>query len=146
MNTDTYTTAAMIRSRSKLVWRKALFSPSTNTETRQSASTVPAFAFDGLIAAEFDQESAAAAVALLQQLANAQALDKPTVHEARTHQRPYENTPALQKVPPSEWRSLGGYFDYWHWSDRDRFMELDKAIAASRSSQSFGFENNAEMC
>ena len=30
------------------------------------------------------------------------------------------------KVP---WLSLGGCFDYTHWEDRERFVELDKAIA-----------------
>jgi len=27
------------------------------------------------------------------------------------------------------WRSLGGFLDYEHWPDRDRFVELDAAIA-----------------
>lgn len=29
------------------------------------------------------------------------------------------------------WLSLGGHFDYVYWTDRDRFLELDKAIASS---------------
>ena len=83
---------------------------------------------------------------LLQELARAQAIESPRLQEARAHHRPYEGTPALQKVPPSEWRSLGGFFDYCHWADRDRFLELDKAIAASRGGQTFEFENDTEMC
>jgi hypothetical protein len=37
----------------------------------------------------------------------------------------------LQKLPPGPWRSLGGYFDYSKWSERDRFLELDHAILAT---------------
>ena len=39
-------------------------------------------------------------------------------------------SPPLQKVEAGPWRSLGGYFDYSLWPDRDRFLELDRAIAA----------------
>lgn len=35
----------------------------------------------------------------------------------------------LQKVAAGPWRSLGGYFDYSGWVDRERFLELDRAIA-----------------
>jgi len=37
-----------------------------------------------------------------------------------------------EKVAPGPWRSLGGYLDYTTWPDRKRFLELDRAIAASR--------------
>jgi hypothetical protein len=33
----------------------------------------------------------------------------------------------------SPWQSLGGVFDYEHWEDRDRFVELDFLILLSRS-------------
>jgi hypothetical protein len=33
----------------------------------------------------------------------------------------------------SPWRSMGGVFDYEHWADRDRFVELDFLILLSRS-------------
>jgi hypothetical protein len=36
----------------------------------------------------------------------------------------------LQKLPPTQFRSLGGYLDYDDWKDRERFMELDRAINA----------------
>jgi hypothetical protein len=45
-----------------------------------------------------------------------------------------ENQGPLQKVAQGPWRSLGGYFDYTDWQDRERFMELDRAIALSRQS------------
>jgi hypothetical protein len=36
----------------------------------------------------------------------------------------------LKLVPVSHpWRSLGGFLDYEHWLDRDRFVELDRAIS-----------------
>jgi len=34
----------------------------------------------------------------------------------------------LPELPASPWRSLGKRFDYAGWKDRDRFLELDKAI------------------
>jgi hypothetical protein len=43
-----------------------------------------------------------------------------------------EIKPPLPKLAAGPWRSLGGYFDYTHWADRDRFLELDKAIAANQ--------------
>lgn len=38
----------------------------------------------------------------------------------------------LSELPPSAWRSLGKRLDYTYWADRDRFVELDSAIMASR--------------
>ena len=43
-----------------------------------------------------------------------------------------ERVGPLQKVAPGPWRSLGGYFDYAQWADRDRFLELDMAIASAQ--------------
>jgi hypothetical protein len=75
----------------------------------------------------------ASAISLLQELARSQEQGTRRLREARTHQRSYENYHPLQKLPPGEWRSLGGYFDYTQWADRDRFLELDRAIAAQRN-------------
>jgi hypothetical protein len=36
--------------------------------------------------------------------------------------------PPLVKLPPSPFRSLGGYFNYEGWPDQQRFMELDEAL------------------
>jgi hypothetical protein len=44
-----------------------------------------------------------------------------------------ENTTPLPKLPPGPWRSLGGYFDYSTWADRERFLELDRALSTARS-------------
>ena len=45
----------------------------------------------------------------------------------------------VQKVAPGPWRSLGGVFDYSDWPDRERFLELDRAIAAA------GFHDEEEQ-
>jgi hypothetical protein len=36
--------------------------------------------------------------------------------------------PPLPRLSPRPFRSLGGYFDYEGWSDRQRFLELDEAL------------------
>ena len=36
--------------------------------------------------------------------------------------------PLLVRLPPSPFRSLGGYFSYEGWPDQQRFMELDEAL------------------
>jgi hypothetical protein len=36
--------------------------------------------------------------------------------------------PPLVKLPPSPFRSLGGYLSYEGWPDQQRFMELDEAL------------------
>jgi len=47
--------------------------------------------------------------------------------------------PRLRKLPPGPSRSLGGYLDYEGWPDRDRFMELDRALRqAARERHSSG--------
>jgi hypothetical protein len=38
--------------------------------------------------------------------------------------------PPLEQTPPGPWRSLGSYLDYTDWPDRERFVELDRSIAA----------------
>ncbi len=55
-------------------------------------------------------------------------------HFGRSERRAAKGNPAgLQLVPASQpWRSLDGFLDYEHWPDRDRFIELDSAIALMR--------------
>jgi len=40
----------------------------------------------------------------------------------------YEARSNLRELPPGPWRSMGRYLDYTNWSDRCRFLELDRAI------------------
>jgi len=53
------------------------------------------------------------------------------LHFGRLERRPARgNQSGLQLIPESHpWRSLGGFLDYEHWLDRDRFIELDEAIS-----------------
>ena len=39
---------------------------------------------------------------------------------------------ALYRLPRARWRSLGEHLDYTHWPDRERFVQLDREILASR--------------
>jgi hypothetical protein len=101
--------------------------------------------FSGLVLSELDGNSEAA-ISLLHELAQEQEFqNRRPPAEARTCQRQWENGSPLRKLPPSEWRSLGGYFDYCLWADRERFMELDKAIAATQRSQIFEPEADPEI-
>jgi hypothetical protein len=124
---------------------KVLFTSLANHETPQPAGALPAYGFDGLVLSQFDGGSAEAAISILQELARAQAFGARRVQEARTHRRCYESSSPLRKLPPSPWRSLGGYFDYDHWADRERFVELDRAIAASQQSRMFELETDGEI-
>ena len=73
-------------------------------------------------------------------------INTPPQEVRRTHQRESGTAPTqemstdalscetetpLQKASAGSWVSLGGYFDYSTWADRERFVELDRAIAAS---------------
>ncbi len=37
--------------------------------------------------------------------------------------------PPAPKLEAGPWRSLGGYLNYAEWAERDRFVELDAALA-----------------
>ncbi|HTA46677.1 MAG TPA: hypothetical protein VK789_29740 [Bryobacteraceae bacterium] len=47
----------------------------------------------------------------------------------------------LTQLAPGPWRSLGRHLDYTTWADRDRFVELDRAIEANAM-----MEENEEPC
>lgn len=51
----------------------------------------------------------------------------------------------LQKLEAGPWRSLGGYFDYSLWPERDRFLELDRAIAAGQDLRDPAVDRDSEM-
>ena len=44
-------------------------------------------------------------------------------------------TLAPTPLPISSWRSLGGYLNYATWTQRERFIELDKAIMTAQAQQ-----------
>jgi hypothetical protein len=41
----------------------------------------------------------------------------------------------LKKLPSGPWTSLGGYLDYASWPERDRFLELDRALLVWRENE-----------
>jgi hypothetical protein len=55
----------------------------------------------------------------------------------------FEINKPLQGLSGGTWQSLGGYFDYRQWTARDRFVELDNAIAATSNQQRFEFQKTA---
>jgi hypothetical protein len=125
-----------------------LFISQANHETPQPAGAPPGCGFTGSITSEFEDGSVEAAVSLLRQLAREQVFGARRLQEVQTHSHPCERSAPIQKLPPSPWRSLGGYFDYDQWADRERFMELDRAIAAVQHSLGFEreeFETEAEI-
>lgn len=62
--------------------------------------------------------------------------DFSTRYDARSNDSQETSEPAAgipaKKLPPGPWRSLGGYMDYSGWDERERFLELDAAIARIR--------------
>jgi len=51
----------------------------------------------------------------------------------------------LQKLAAGPNRSLGGYFDYTHWKDRERFLELDRLIASGQTSHESEEEGDRQI-
>jgi hypothetical protein len=52
-------------------------------------------------------------------------------------------------LPISSWRSLGGYLNYATWAQRERFIELDKAIMTAQAQQrekTLERANELELC
>jgi hypothetical protein len=56
--------------------------------------------------------------------------------------------PALVKLPPGRFRSLGGYFNYDGWPDQQRFMELDDVLRLNplRSSKTASRTDSSDAC
>lgn len=79
-----------------------------------------------------DGRSTDVLLALLRELENEPS--RPSRRNQNIEKSAYspEGREALQKVAHGPWRSLGGYFDYTDWQERDRFKELDRTIAESR--------------
>jgi hypothetical protein len=98
--------------------------------------------FNELIPSESNRLTAEAWNSLLREFADEQ--------DRETRRMPDEAANAhvcapLQKLSGGPCQSLGGYFDYSNWDARERFMELDRAIAANRYAQRFEREPNLEM-
>lgn len=116
-----------------------MFILQANHETLQPAGAPPVCGLSGSSISTFD-DGVDSVISLLRELARAQESETREPREAATQQHTCDSSPPIRKLPPSPWRSLGGYFDYSQWSDRERFMELDRAIAAAQRNQLFEFE------
>ena len=83
-----------------------------------------------LITSESTSDNSGSWSSLLREFAEEQ--ESATLHRENTgRNNPLcELNKRLPKLSAVPWQSLGGYFDYSNWVDRERFVELDKAIAA----------------
>jgi hypothetical protein len=84
-------------------------------------------------------------IAALLKLAEEQERAAGMVQDAGIGMPSRENKCPLPKLAEGPWRSLGGYFDYSLWADRDRFLELDRAIAAGQECREDGLEPGLDM-
>jgi hypothetical protein len=143
----------------------------TFTETHQPANLLSSCVFNGLVASKAERESFEAWIATLTKLAEQQdreaqeqeaqaksrAVQARGVRDRVTHDQvaPVRNDevpgslreikPPLEKLADGPWRSLGGYFDYSLWPERERFLELDRAIAAGQDLRDGAVECDIEM-
>ena len=103
-------------------------------QTPQPAEGIVGCVFNGRVVSKSEKEEFESWIATLMKLAEQHEREARAAEQAAavaaTVQR--EMKAPLEKVQAGPWRSLGGYFDYTHWADRERFMELDRAIAASQ--------------
>ena len=89
--------------------------------------------FNELTTALSNNAGSARLNSLLYEWAHQQEPGTRGMQEAGINTRSREINAPLQKVSAGPWMSVGGYFDYSNWADRERFMELDKAIARAES-------------
>jgi len=128
--------------------------------SHQPAEGMPSCVFQGLVATKSEQDSFEAWIGTLTKLAE---MHEREALEREAQQRPVPDSAVailldggpgspsreyklpLEKVPEGPWRSLGGYFDYSLWPERERFLELDKAIAAGIELRDGRVEHDIEM-
>jgi hypothetical protein len=110
----------------------------------EPAEGLPDYVFDDEITSESIAGDAEAWSSLLSEFADEQESRVPHVPDAGISTRSCETHTPLRKFPGGAWQSLGGYLDYSNWSARDRFMELDQAIAATSYNRKFELEQNRE--
>ena len=119
-------------------------------ETSRSPEGIPSCIFQGIIAPQGEDDRFEVWIAALQKLAEQQDREvrersARVVNDAANGAAAPEIKPPLPKLAAGPWRSLGGYFDYTHWADRERFLELDKAIAASQDLRELDVDRDNPM-
>ena len=85
---------------------------------------------NGVITTEPQKCSSEAWSSLLRTFAEEQEGVIRRIQDAGVSARSCEIHAPLLKVSARPWQSLGGHFDYSEWRARERFVELDQAIAA----------------
>ena len=113
---------------------------STFNETRQLAEGLSGCVFNRLVTSKTESSSFEAWVATLAMFVDEPERETRAQQDAATD----EIKPPLQKLAAGPWRSLGGYFDYSLWPDRERFLELNKAIAAGQEGRETISERDVE--
>ena len=128
-------------------------------DNHQPVELMPSCVFQGLVTTKSEQDTFEAWIGTLTKLAE---MHEREALEREAQQRPVRDaveilldgglaSPSrdyklpLEKVPEGPWRSLGGYFDYSLWPERERFLELDKAIAAGIEMRDGRVEHDIEM-
>jgi hypothetical protein len=124
-------------------------------ETRQPAESLLGYVFNGRMTTEAqnthvevakpDGEGFEAWIATLLKLVAEQEKEVPVSRSTSGDGSPREVKAPLEKLAAGPYRSLGGYFDYSHWADRERFLELDRAIALGQEIRDPGVECDIEM-
>ena len=107
----------------------------THNRTPQPGEGIAGYVFNGLIASKTESDNFETWIATLTKLAEQHEREARVAHDVETANAVREIKP-LPKVEMGPWRSLGGCFDYTHWADRERFLELDKAIASCQELRS----------
>jgi hypothetical protein len=114
-------------------------------ETPQPSQGIAGCILNGLVASRTESDSFEAWIGTLTKLAEKHERETPAGQDTGVGMPSRELKLPLQKLAAGPWRSLGGYFDYSHWPDRERFLELDKAIAASQELREPDLDRSIEM-
>lgn len=110
------------------------------------AEGLPSCLSNGRVAPELNNASFELWIAALTKYASEQELEGQAAEVAAIPTpQPREVKPPMPKLAAGPWRSLGGYFDYSLWPDRDRFLELDRAIAIGQDLRDADSDPDLEM-
>jgi hypothetical protein len=98
-----------------------------------------------MVAPRTENENFEAWIAILEKLAEEHERADRAARAVEVAHASHEIKNPMPKLAEGPWRSLGGYFDYTHWSDRERFLELDRAIAASQDAPESDIERGPSL-
>lgn len=110
-----------------------------------AADGIPVCLTNGLIDTELNNATFELWIAALTKYAGEHEPEESVVRAATAALPPRETKPQMAKLAEGPWRSLGGYFDYSLWPDRERFLELDRAISAGQDLRDVDTDPSMEM-